>query len=132
MTQDRIDYLNSITFSQELIDKLSEATSVDEAFKLIEETGVEFTKEDLDYCSSVASKFMKENNLLTDNGELTVEMLDMVSGGGKILRKIAGSLMIVAGTGLIIAGGATSELGIGVAVMYAGSALAVTGYAHMH
>ncbi len=76
-----INLLNSMAKDEEMAQKLVDAGSYEKAYEVLTENG--FTASYEEYTAYLADirKQMEEKGLVTEDGELSAEMLDMVSGG---------------------------------------------------
>ena len=95
-------------------EKAYEVRSAEDILSLLHKNGVDLDEDDIDYCMELAENQMKENGYMTEEGELSEEMLEIVAGGG-----------IVDGiVGIVFGGGC-----IGMGAAYIGAAKAgIAGY----
>ena len=108
--------------------------SIDELLSLLSRNGIDLSEEDIDYCMRQAENAMMKNGYMTDDGELSEEMLEIVAGGGaggSILGMVFGGAIVYMGTAGFIAkagiAGYTACMAIGGACCVVGGAFIVAG-----
>lgn len=115
--------------------EVSSAHTMEDVFDLLHKNGIDLSDDDIDYCMDQAETVMKENGYLTEDGELSEEMLEIVSGGGlgnSIGYLLLGGAIVWGGAKYIAAGkagiaGYTACMAIGGPVCVLGGALIVAG-----
>ena len=85
------ELLQDETFKAELETK----ETVEQVVALYNAYGVEVTEEEFEQLGDKGMELMKEKGLMDEEGELSPEMLEMVSGGGKI-----GKLFVLTALGI--------------------------------
>ena len=95
------DKIYELANNKEFMDKIHKTTSIEDYQKLLSEYGVETTAEEL------KSGFEKMGPLFSDDGELSIEALDMVAGGRVNALTNLGLGGQIACTLVIMAGAAT-------------------------
>ena len=82
MNEMNIKKMEELLANEEFAQKTADAGSYENAYQLFTENGVDASYEDFMAYIEDCRKVMVEKGLISDNGELSVEMLDMISGGG--------------------------------------------------
>ncbi len=81
MNEKNIQKMNELLAQEAFAQKIQEAGSFENAYTLFTENGVDASYEDfMAYIESCREK-MVHDGLISEDGELGVELLDMVSGG---------------------------------------------------
>lgn len=83
MNEINIKKMNELVENEEFAQKILAAGSCENAYKLFVENGVDASYEDFAAHIEESRKVMVEKGLISEDGELSVEMLEAVSGGGK-------------------------------------------------
>ena len=81
MKEIAVNRMEELAVDQEFVTKFSEAESYEDAYQLLIENGVDCTYEEFREYLDEAETQLREKNLINEDGELSAEMLDMVSGG---------------------------------------------------
>lgn len=87
--------LESLLMDEEFSATILKATSIKEIVEILRSNGIEATEEELQECGEQAMAILKKDGYLSEDGELTEEMLENVAGGG-----IGGKVML-AGAGMM-------------------------------
>lgn len=94
--------MDSLMENEEFLQQFEKANSMDSLYALFVENGVDFSQEELQASVDEMHRRMEENGLISASGELSPEMLDLVSGGGWARRickaAFAGSVAALAFT----------------------------------
>ena len=115
MNEMNIKKMNELLADEEFAQKVAEAGSYENAYQLFVENGVDDSYEDFMAYIEESRQTMIENGLISEDGEMSVEMLEAVSGG-----KWYNSLACFALAGVACAVGAP---GAGVLLIIAGIAV---------
>ena len=83
MNAANIEKMNALMANEEFTQKIADAGSYENAYALLVENGVDATYEEFTAFLADCRAKMVENGMISEDGELGVELLDMVSGGGK-------------------------------------------------
>ena len=110
MNEIAIKKLEEMMSNEEFAQKVTDAGSYEKAYQILTENGLEASYDDFMAYIEESRKVLIEQSLITEEGELGIEMLDMVSGGGKLL-----SVAFWAGSALCFASG-NGAAGISLAV----------------
>lgn len=110
MTEIHIKKLEELLANEELAQKITDAGSYEKAYQLLTENGFDASYDDFMAYIEESRKLLIDQGLITEDGELSIEMLDMVSGGGKGL-----SIAYWAGAALCFSSG-NAAAGIALAV----------------
>ena len=86
--------IESMMKDETFYDQLQELSSKDEIIELFSHNGIEISNEDFAEMADKGIAILKELGHIGEDGELSPEMLDAVSGGGKI-----GTLLLLGGLG---------------------------------
>ena len=81
MNEANIKKMEELLGNEDFAQKIADAGSYDKAYDLFIDNGVEASYEDFLAYIEDCRKIMIENGMISEDGELSVEMLDMVSGG---------------------------------------------------
>lgn len=115
MNEMNIQKMEQLLRNEEFAQKISDAGSYDKAYQLFAENGMDASYEDFMAYIENYRKIMVEKGLISEDGELSAEMLEMVSGGGK-----GGAFLCFVGAGVAAAAG---QGGAAVVLILAGIAL---------
>ena len=81
ITEKNINKMNELLSQEEFAQKILEAGSYENAYKLFAENGVDASYDEfMAYIDSCRGK-MVSDGLISEDGEMGIELLDMVSGG---------------------------------------------------
>lgn len=100
MNETNIRKMEELLANEEFAQNIADAGSYENAYKLFSENGVDASYDDFMAYIEDCRNAMIEKGLISEDGELSAEMLDMVSGGGK-----GGALLCFIGAGLCFASG---------------------------
>lgn len=81
MNEMNIKKMEELLANEEFAQKMTEAGSYENAYQLFVENGVDATYEEFTAYLDDCRKLMEEKGLISADGELSVEMLEAVSGG---------------------------------------------------
>ena len=102
-----IKKMEELLRNEEFAQKISEAGSYEKMHELFVENGVDVTREDFMAYIGDCRKTMVEKGLISEDGELSVELLEVVSGGaGGFAERLDGFLMGMVGMITLPYGGA--------------------------
>ena len=87
--------LESLLMDEEFSSTILKATSIKEIVGILHNNGIEATEEELQSCGEQAMAILKKDGYISEDGELSLELLDNVAGG-----KIGGKVML-AGVGMM-------------------------------
>ena len=87
--------LEMLLMEEEFSAKILQACSLTEIVGILRDHGIEATEEALQACGDQGMDILKKDGYLSEDGELSEQMLDAVAGG-----KIGGKVML-AGAGMI-------------------------------
>ena len=104
--------LNKLMEEEEFSQAILKATSFEEVADVLHEYGIEVSVEDLQRSGNEAVEQLKEDGLIAEDGELSQELLEEVTGG----KLSAGGKTVLAGVGM---------MGVGLASDYLAGACAV-------
>ena len=106
MNEMNIKKMEQLLADEEFAQKIADAGSYEKAYELFAENGVDASYDEYMAYIEECHKDMVENGLLTEDGEMSAELLDMVSGGGvgQIGRKAAGAVFYICGQAFIATG----------------------------
>lgn len=76
-----VEKFQELIENEEFCAKLHAVDSIEKAQTLLSEYGVEITVEELQQEMENAKMIMKEKGMISEGGELSAEMLEMVTGG---------------------------------------------------
>ena len=110
-----IEMMNELMTNEEFAQKIGEAGSMENAYRLFVEAGVEGTWEEFNAYIEETRQDMISKGLIGEDGELSVELLETVSGG-----KWYNSLALFALAGLAVYAG---QPGAAVLLIIAGIAV---------
>lgn len=82
MNEQNAKKIEALINEEDFLEELKKITSIDDLLKLFADNGVEMTSEEIEMIQKKGEVVMKEKGLVDENGELTEEMLNLVSGGG--------------------------------------------------
>ena len=97
MNEINIKKMEELLANEEFAQKIEAAGSYENAYKLFAENGVDASREEFMAYLEDCHKDMVENGLLTEDGELGPDLLDMVSGGN-LAHKVVGTGLIFCGS----------------------------------
>lgn len=83
MNEINIKKMEELLANEEFAQKIADAGSYEKAYQLLIENGMDTSYDDFMAYIEECRKTMVEKGLISEDGELSVEMLDKVSGGGK-------------------------------------------------
>ena len=119
MNETNIKKMEELLTNEEFAQKIADAGSYENAYKLFAEIGLEASYDDFMAYIEDCRKVMIENGLISEDGELSVEMLDMISGGG-FWSKVGGAVCCIGGVYVAARWG---QVGAGATLLLAGIAL---------
>ncbi|MBQ8288349.1 MAG: hypothetical protein IJX76_06215 [Clostridia bacterium] len=112
MNEINIKKMEELLSNEEFAQKIADAGSYENAYKLFIENDVAVTYEEFIGFINETGKTLKATGLISDGGEVGPELLDLVSGGGKgaaiftwVVAGVAASVCPPAGFALWLAGG---------------------------
>lgn len=120
--EERINKLNELLENDEIRFEISKTSDPDAVKKILEENGLVMTEEEFDAVMMRINDFYVENNLVDENGELTEEGLELVSGGANYLW---GAAMLLKTLGGLSISGTALAVGLGGAVVIGCAAVAI-------
>lgn len=100
MTEQNIKKMEELLDTEDFAEKVAAANSQDEIYKLFAANGVDASYEDYMAYLQDSRNLLVQKGVITEDGELSVEALDAVSGGsarGRALLTIAGLVCVGAG-----------------------------------
>ena len=83
MNEANIKKMEELLNNEEFVQKVVDTGSYEKAYQLFIDNGVDASYEDFMAYIEECRKLMIEKGVISEDGELSVEMLDQVSGGGK-------------------------------------------------
>lgn len=92
---DMVAKLESLLMDEEFSSAILKATSIKEIVGILHNNGIEATEAELQSCGEQAMAILKKDGYISEDGELSLELLDNVAGG-----KIGGKVML-AGAGMM-------------------------------
>lgn len=116
--ESRIEKLNELLSDIEVQNEVKAVKEPEELRKILSQHGLEFTAEEMNDILVQLGGYLVENNIMTEDGELTVEGLEQVAGGGILSAGITGLKI-----GTTLSGG---NIAVGIAVFV--GVCAVTAY----
>ena len=84
MNEMKMNQMEALLNNEAFQDQVAEVSSKDELMELFRDNGIEISEEEFDALGQKGISILKETGHMSDDGELSAEMLDMVAGGGKI------------------------------------------------
>lgn len=100
MTEQNIKKMEELLNTEDFAEKVTAANSQDEIYKLFAANGVDASYEDYMAYLQDSRNLLAQKGVITEDGELSAEALDAVSGGsarGRTLLTIAGLICVSAG-----------------------------------
>ena len=97
MNETMIKKMEELLKNEEFAQKIKDAGSYENMHKLFVENGVDVTREDFMAYIEDCRKTMVEKGLMSEDGELSAELLEVVSGGISDLWFGIGSIIVGAG-----------------------------------
>lgn len=123
MNETMIKKMEELLKNEEFAQKIKDAGSYENMHKLFVENGVDVTREDFMAYIEDCRKTMVEKGLMSEDGELSVELLEAISGGGPFLNRLGGLTLGIVGGGAAILLGASCGVVLG--IMAVGSLIVV-------
>lgn len=87
--------LESLLMDEEFSATILKATTIKEIVDILRENDIEVTEDDLQACGEQAMAILKKDGYISEDGELSEQVLESVAGGG-----IGGKVML-AGAGMM-------------------------------
>lgn len=88
MNEMNVEKMEELLANEEFAQKVVDAGTYQKAYQLFAENGLDVSCEDFMEYVEDCRKVMTGKGLISENGEISVEMLDVVTGGvwGKVLK----------------------------------------------
>ena len=104
MNEKNIKKMEELLATEEFSQKIVEAGTYEKMYELLVAEGMDATYEEFAAYLEESRKFMIEQGLITEDGELSVELLEQISGGRKWGLTIMGGVYIVGGAAATLFG----------------------------
>ena len=89
--------MQALLENEEIMNQVMTATSLEAEVEILHENGIEITVDELKACGDEGMAVLKDAGYIGEDGELSMEMLENVSGGKGLS---IGGKMIVTGVGM--------------------------------
>ena len=131
MTETMTLKLNQLLDDAQFNQEVSTAETWEDMQDVLHKNGVDLSEDDIAYCIQNAEIAMKETGFLTEDGELTEQSLELVSGGKGGGFVVFGGVWVALGIAYKVLGTAAICATIGSGCIVIGAVLIVGGLACM-